>query len=170
MLKKLQNNFRAVKKNKATLAINIICLVTTIMLGVFILHESSYNQYFTNADDMFRPHTVWITNGNESVQPIGLRQAYRQKRSSNICAVNTRILKERFNGFINNLSLAFLISCPISLIIIRKWSNNFAYKTSINPWLFIASGILVGIISLSIVTWHSWSVATRNQVETLRFE
>ncbi len=82
MLKKLQNSFRAVKKNKATLATNIIGLAiglaTTILLVIFILHEWSYDRYFSKADDIYRLHTIWITNGNESVQPIDLRQAYTQ--------------------------------------------------------------------------------------------
>jgi len=99
---------------------------------------------------------------DSKMKEIGIRKINGAKIHEIILTLNKR--------FIFNLSLAFLISCPITLILIRKWLNNFAYKTNIDPWLFIEAGIIVGIISLSIVTWQSWKYATMNPVKTLRQE
>lgn len=82
MLQKFISHFRAVKKNKATLATNIIGLsiglATTILLVVFILHEWSYDRYFSKADNIYRLHSIWIDGNNESVYPINLRLAFTE--------------------------------------------------------------------------------------------
>lgn len=53
-----------------------IGLATTILLVVFILHEWSYDRYFSNADNIYRLHSIWIDGESESVLPIDLRLAY----------------------------------------------------------------------------------------------
>ncbi len=73
-------------------------------------------------------------------------------------------------GFIYNLFFAFLFSYPITLVIIIKWLNNFAYKTSIVPWVFMVSGLVVGIFSLRIVTWQSWKYSSINPAKSLKRE
>ncbi len=82
MFKKLLNIFRAVWKNKSSLATNIIGLsiglATTILLVVFILHEWSYDRHFSKADDIYRLYSVWTDNGSSSVQPINTRKAYTE--------------------------------------------------------------------------------------------
>lgn len=97
---------------------------------------------------------------DSKMKEIGIRKINGAKIYEVILTLN--------KGFLYNLSLAFLISCPITLILIRKWLDNFAYKINIDPLLFIVAGIIVGIISLSIVTWQSWKYATMNPVKTLR--
>ena len=82
MFQKLLGHFRAVKKNKATLATNIvglsIGLATTILLVVFILHEWSYDRHFSKADNIYRLHSIWIDGESESVLPINLRQTFTE--------------------------------------------------------------------------------------------
>jgi len=82
MLKKIKHHFRAVSKNKATLATNIvglsIGLATTILLVVFMLHEWSYDRHFENVDNIYRLHSVWEEGGQSSVQPINLRQSFTE--------------------------------------------------------------------------------------------
>jgi len=73
-------------------------------------------------------------------------------------------------GFVFNLLIAFIIACPIALFIIHKWLEKFAYKANISPWIFIASGLIVSIITLSIVSGLSWRFANRNPADSLRNE
>ncbi|MDA3780307.1 MAG: FtsX-like permease family protein, partial [Bacteroidales bacterium] len=73
-------------------------------------------------------------------------------------------------SFMYNLFVAFIIACPIALIIMRKWLDNFAYKTNISIWIFIGSGFIVSLIAFSIVTLQTWRFAIRNPVDTLRSE
>jgi putative ABC transport system permease protein len=72
--------------------------------------------------------------------------------------------------FIIGVLLAFLIAVPISIFIMNKWIENFAYKTSMSWWIFGLAGIMALGIALLTVSWQSWMAATRNPVEALRYE
>jgi len=96
------------------------------------------------------------------VKEIGIRKINGAKVKDIILLLN--------KGFVYNLLIAFLISCPVSFLILKRWLENFAYKTHISPWVFICSGLVVGLISFSIVSWQSWKFAIKNPADTLRYE
>ncbi len=66
--------------------------------------------------------------------------------------------------------LAFIIACPIAYFIMNKWLQNFAYRTNLSWWVFVASGAVAFAVSLLTVSWQSWRAASRNPVEALRYE
>jgi ABC-type antimicrobial peptide transport system permease subunit len=65
---------------------------------------------------------------------------------------------------------AFVLSCPVSYLIMNKWIQNFTYRTNIAWWIFVVTGIVAVSIALITVTWRSWRFARRNPVESLRYE
>lgn len=73
-------------------------------------------------------------------------------------------------NFIIWFSIAFLIACPVAWYAMNLWLRNFAYKTEIEWWIFIAAGLVVIIISLATVCIQTWKAATKNPVEALRYE
>ena len=74
------------------------------------------------------------------------------------------------NEFTRIVSVAILIAMPASWMIMHKWLENFAYKTSLSWWIFALAGVLALGIALLTVSWQSWRAATRNPVEALRYE
>ena len=72
--------------------------------------------------------------------------------------------------FIKWVIIAFIIASPLAYYAIAQWLNNFAYKTTINWWVFISSGILVLFLALLTVSWQSLRAATKNPIEALRYE
>ena len=52
----------------------------------------------------------------------------------------------------------------------NKWLQNFAYKTELSWWVFVAAGGIAFVIALFTVSWQSFRAATRNPVEALRYE
>jgi putative ABC transport system permease protein len=50
------------------------------------------------------------------------------------------------------------------------WLKNFAYKAGLSWWIFILTGLIALTIALLTVSWESWKAATRNPVESLRYE
>jgi putative ABC transport system permease protein len=72
--------------------------------------------------------------------------------------------------FLNWITIAFVIACPIALYAMHKWIQNFAYKTELSWWIFGLAGIIALGIALLTVGWQSWRAATRNPVEALRYE
>jgi putative ABC transport system permease protein len=72
--------------------------------------------------------------------------------------------------FLNWVVIAFIIAIPIAWFVMHKWLENFAYKTELSWWVFALAGLLALVISLLTVSWQSWRAATRNPVESLRYE
>ena len=82
MIYKIKKFCQLAGRNKAALATNVfglsIGLATTILLAAFILHEWSYDRHFSNADNIYRLHTIWKEGESESVEPINLRVAFTE--------------------------------------------------------------------------------------------
>jgi putative ABC transport system permease protein len=72
--------------------------------------------------------------------------------------------------FVKWVAIAFLIAIPIAWYAMHRWLENFAYKTELNWWIFALAGLLALGIALLTVSWQSWRAATRNPVESLRYE
>ena len=93
---------------------------------------------------------------------IGIRKVNGASTSSVIFLLN--------KDFTALVVVSFIIAAPASWLIVQKWLSEFAYKTNITPWIFMASGILALTIALLTVSWQSWKAARRNPVEALRYE
>jgi putative ABC transport system permease protein len=74
------------------------------------------------------------------------------------------------SDYIKLVAIAFIIACPIAWIIMHKWLQNFAYKTDLSWWIFGLSGIIALGIAIFTVSFQTWRAATRNPVESLRYE
>lgn len=72
--------------------------------------------------------------------------------------------------FILLVSLAFIISIPVTWWAMHKWLNNFAYRISINWWIFAIGGILAVLIALITVSVQAIKAALSNPVTSLRSE
>jgi putative ABC transport system permease protein len=68
------------------------------------------------------------------------------------------------------VTIAFLFSCPVAWYGMGKWLQKFAYRTEINWWVFLLAGLIAISISLITVSWQSWRAASKNPVESLRYE
>jgi putative ABC transport system permease protein len=66
--------------------------------------------------------------------------------------------------------IALVISTPVSVLIMRSWLLNYAFRTSVSLWIYIACGIATIGIAMMTILWQSWKAATRNPVEALRYE
>jgi putative ABC transport system permease protein len=72
--------------------------------------------------------------------------------------------------FIKRVVTAFVIACPIAWYAMHKWLQNFTYRTDLSWWVFAAAGAMAVAVALLTVSWQSWRAATRNPVESLRYE
>jgi putative ABC transport system permease protein len=82
----------------------------------------------------------------------------------------TEILAMLNQDFIKWVAIAFIIACPIAYYAMHQWLQNFAYKTELSWWVFAAAGAVAVAVALLTVSWQSWRAATRNPVESLRYE
>ncbi len=72
--------------------------------------------------------------------------------------------------FVKWVAIAFVIATPIAYFAMHKWLENFAYKTNLSWWIFALAGVLALGIALLTVSFQSWKAATKNPVESLRYE
>ena len=93
---------------------------------------------------------------------IGIRKVNGAKVSEVMSMLNI--------SFIKWVGLAFGLAIPIAYFAMNKWLENFAYKTSLNWWIFALSGILALGIALLTVSFQSYKAASKNPIESLRYE
>lgn len=62
------------------------------------------------------------------------------------------------------------IAWPITYYAMNEWLQNFAYRTSMQWWMFILAGGSALVIALLTVSWQAIRAATANPVEALRYE
>ncbi len=99
--------------------------------------------------------------------------AYRTKEIG-IRKVNGATVLEVVNmlnlDFVKWVLVAFIIATPIAWYSMNKWLENFAYKTSLNWWIFALAGIAVLVVALLTVSLQTFRAARKNPVEALRYE
>ncbi len=103
-----------------------------------------------------------ILSMQKRTKEIGIRKVNGAKVSEVLLMLN--------KDFIKWVVIAFVIATPIAYYAMNKWLQNFAYKTTLNWWIFALAGLLALAIALLTVSWQSWRAATRNPVEALRYE
>ena len=89
-----------------------------------------------------------------------------------------KILGATVAGLVLSLSKDFtkliIIACvpaiPIAYFATRLWLQNFAYRASLSPELFVVAGLLALLVSWLTVSYHTVRAALSNPVESLRYE
>lgn len=66
--------------------------------------------------------------------------------------------------------LASLLACPAAWFVMKKWLENFAYRTTISWWMYISAAALALIIAWLVVTYQTYRAALRNPAESLKYE
>lgn len=77
------------------------------------------------------------------------------------------LLSKEFSRWI---LLANLIAWPIAWYAMSKWLQNFAYRTGLNPLLFIFAGLLSLMVAAIPVGYKAIKAAVADPVDSLRYE
>ncbi len=72
--------------------------------------------------------------------------------------------------FIKLVGIAFLIASPIAWFVMNYWLADFAYKITIQWWMFAFAGVSALIIALLTVSFHAIKASLTNPVKILRTE
>ena len=65
---------------------------------------------------------------------------------------------------------ANLIAWPVAFFVVKGWLQNFAYRTDLGPWPFLAAGVLVFILACLAVGGKAFQAASANPVNALKYE
>ncbi len=66
--------------------------------------------------------------------------------------------------------MAYILACPASFFTMRRWLQDFAYRTEISWWIFVLAGAAALLISILTITLQIYRVARQNPVNALRYE
>ncbi len=74
------------------------------------------------------------------------------------------------SDFLRLVIVAFLISIPITWLVMNQWLQGFAYRINISWLVFAIAGIVIIIIVLATISFQAIKAATANPVKSLRTE
>jgi len=93
---------------------------------------------------------------------IGIRKVFGSSTREILLMFNRR--------YLYILLGCFVVAAPIGYLMGVHWLEDFAVRTSISPLLFVASFLLVALITMLTVTYQSWKNATENPVNSIKTE
>lgn len=82
----------------------------------------------------------------------------------------SRLILMFSNEFVKWVIVANLIAWPIAYYAMRRWLEEFAYRTSIQIWEFLLSSFLALVIALATVVFHTIKASLTNPADCLKYE
>jgi putative ABC transport system permease protein len=89
-----------------------------------------------------------------------------------------KVLGASVNGIVQLLSkdfiilvaISFVIAAPVAWWAMNKWLEDFAYRITVNWWIFLVAGFCALFIALLTVSFQAVKAALTNPVKNLRTE
>ena len=72
--------------------------------------------------------------------------------------------------FVRWVIVANIIAWPLAWYLMKAWLDDFVYRTSANPLIFIVAGLLSLLIALITISLKTWKAANANPAKILKYE
>jgi ABC-type antimicrobial peptide transport system permease subunit len=103
-----------------------------------------------------------IYTTNQRTKEIGVRKV--------LGATIEQIVLLLSKDFVQLILLAFAIAVPLAWWAVNWWLKDFAYRTTLDWWVFAAGGAMMLTIALGILCFRTIRAASANPVKSLRAE
>jgi putative ABC transport system permease protein len=140
--------------------------------------DEDFNRYYLSEERVGRLFSVFasLAISLSCLGLFGLASFTAEQRTKEIGI--RRVLGASLSGivilltkeFVRLVAVSNIIAWPVAYFAMHKWLQNFAYKVSIGPLVFLLSAGLVLIVAVLTVSYHSLKVALANPVNSLRYE
>ena len=90
---------------------------------------------------------------------IGIRKVYGASVIDIIQMLN--------RDFIRYIVLAFVVAVPVAWYVMHRWLEQFAYRTSLDLWMFVLAGLTVLFVSVVSVSLQSLRAANKKPVDAI---
>jgi len=101
-------------------------------------------------------------SSEQRIKEIGVRKVL----GASVTQVTALLSKE----YIRLIIIAIVIGSPIAWYFMNTWLQRFAYRTSIDWWMFVLAGLLTVFVALITVSFQAIKAAIANPVKSLRTE
>jgi len=98
----------------------------------------------------------------QRTKEIGIRKVL----GASISSINSLLSKD----FLKLVLLSIVIASPIAWYLMHNWLQGFAYRISIQWWMFAGAGLLAVIVAVITISYHAIKAAIVNPVNSLRSE
>lgn len=99
---------------------------------------------------------------SQRIKEIGVRKVLGASTNSIV-----RLLSA---DFLKLVVVAAVLAFPVAWYAMHNWLKDFAYRTDIHWWVFIAAGMLAAIVAFVTVSLQAVKAAVANPVKSLRTE
>ena len=93
---------------------------------------------------------------------IGLRKVYGATTGEILGMINM--------PYIRLVLICFALGAPIGYFVSRNWIDNFAYRITIGPWIFVLTVAVVLLLTVATITVQSYRTAAENPVKSIKTE
>ena len=70
--------------------------------------------------------------------------------------------------FLKIVAVCTLIAVQISYYVIDRWLSNFAYRITLDWWVFAIGVFMLVVLTVGVVTLRSWKAATENPADVVK--
>jgi putative ABC transport system permease protein len=98
----------------------------------------------------------------QRVKEIGIRKVLGASSAS----ITVMLSKE----FLKLIIIASLIAFPVTWYAMNKWLQDFAYRVTIEWWVFVLAGVISLLVAAITISFQSVKAALANPVKSLRSE
>ncbi|MBC7949625.1 MAG: ABC transporter permease [Chitinophagaceae bacterium] len=98
----------------------------------------------------------------QRVKEIGIRKT--------LGASVTNVVGLLSRDFLKLVVIALVLAIPIGWFAMNKWIQNFAYRTSIEWWVFVVAGLAALFVAFATISIQTIKAASANPVKSLRSE
>ena len=99
---------------------------------------------------------------SQRVKEIGVRKVLGASTGSLVQLLSVDFLKL--------VAIAAIIAFPVAWYVMHNWLRDFAYRISIQWWVFLIAGILAAAVALITISFQAIRAAIANPVKSLRSE
>jgi putative ABC transport system permease protein len=137
-------------------------------------YEKRYDQekYMSRFSNLFTILAIVISclglfglalfTAEQRTKEIGIRKS--------IGATTVEVVLLLARDFLKWIAISYVLACILSYFILHSWLQNFAYRTTMGIWIFLLTGVMAVVLALITVSWQSFRAASKNPVESLRYE
>ena len=93
---------------------------------------------------------------------IGIRRVHGATVGQVLAMFNSR--------FVKIVLVCFVVAVPVSIVIMKRYLEGFAYQVTLHVWVFALALLAVLAVTIAVVTLRSLRAATMNPVKSLRNE